>query len=265
MLTEEQTQKIKEQIEEVAFKKLYNLALKNYLGINPQGKNYELAFNQFLTVFEGTHSQLSAFWVAKCYQLGHGTQKDYVKANQFLKTVIAGENEMLKSIAAYQLSINYRLARGLVTQEEKKQNQMFADMYLKKSAKAGYNQAQYEAGARYLFGIGTKQDSVLAIRYLTHAANKKNAKIEDGVYLIDGHAKAQELLGWCYKHGVGVNHVNTTKAIAYTLSASLQQNPSALYQLDESVYDSDFEKEIAKYELALISNREANENKPSFY
>lgn len=254
------TEEKKQQIKKIEINAIFNQALENYLE-----KNYDLAFQKFSKIYAETQSPESAFWLAKCNQLGHGTKTNYAEANKYLKILVAGNDKTLKSIAAYQLSINYRLARGLVEQEEKNQHEAFAEKLLKQSAKNGYDQAQYEAGARCLFGIGTKQDSALAIRYLTRAADRRDNKNKELSYLIPGHAKAQELLGWCYKHGVGVNHVNAKKAIAFIVSASLKQNAKALYRIDESVYDSAFEQEVAKFEQELTHNTETNESKPSFY
>ena len=212
--------------------------IQNYMGFGTIKPDFEAAYNLFKQGYKQTKDSEFAFWLAKCFQFGHGTQKNYFFANEMFKQALKNESNDVRSIAQYYISKNYRLERGVSSPDEHQFNKAVANIYLIKAAKNGYAQAQYEAGARSLFGIDMVQNKKLAIQLLTAAANPCAKKISATTLNIPGYAKAQELLGWCYKKGVGVAHIDTNKAVAYIHSAKAQNSDIAKTELNENLFDS---------------------------
>ena len=239
--------------------------IQNYIGYGFLAPDYESAFKLFKQAFNETPSVETAFWLSKCYEYGHGVQKDCKKANSFYKFIIEqskGDNASdYTAISYYRLSINTRYGRGTEKDEHK------ANIQLERAAKLGLCDAQYEIGVRKLTGYGVEQNYTKAIRYLTAAANPMGEKITASSLAIRGDARAQALLGWCYATGVAVKDVDTNKAMAYYQSAALQDNMQAKYALKENTMDSDTDWSEHALQTKLNEFQEScdSTNKPSFY
>ena len=247
----------KDKMSKAVAKSLFKNGIEFYMGFGSIKPDYDTAFECFYKAnLQGVKG--ANFWLAKCYQFGHGTPKNYAEANKLFEEVANYQSDHRGTkdacaVAQYYISQNYRAGRGVKDANNTETNTKIANMYLAKSAKNDYPEAQYEMGARYLFGKDIKQDNEKAIRYLISAANPKNIHPDCSSLMIPGHAKAQALLGWCYKNGVGVQNIDTTKAIAYIHSASVQQNMDAKYELNENIYDAQLEK-FEQYQNISISH-----------
>lgn len=244
---------------------LFTKAIANYIGFGGQNPDYEKAFQIFKNIYEKTNSPEAAYWLAKCYQFGNGVKKDFTTANKLFMVAANSKSQDVRGISQFYISQNYRLLRGVSAANDPNINNLMANMYLIKAAKNGVPQAQYEVGARYLFGLSVPQDTQRGIRYLYAAANPTGTKVDETTLNINGYGKAQELLAWCYRKGVGVANIDTTKALAYMQSATLKDVYAASAQLNENKSDLDITSQAYKFDISVISKKEEHENKPEFY
>ncbi len=241
-------------------KKVANIILQNglnyYIGFGGHASDYDKAFECFKKAALGGEKE-AKFWLAKCYQFGNGVKRDYNMANQLFKEVsdyksIYRGSKSACAVAQYYLSQNYRLNRGVEDKNNVANNTMKANIYLAKSAKNGFPRAQYELGARLLFGKDVPQDNNKAIRYLTLAANPMNQKINDESLLIPGYKDAQSLLGRCYKYGIGVQNIDICKAVVYFHSAAAQGEYTQNFDFNGN-YDLDTFKEDYDFSSFVIN------------
>ncbi|MBQ7602828.1 MAG: sel1 repeat family protein, partial [Clostridia bacterium] len=171
---------------------LYKQGIKFYLSSkNRDEETYKMAYYSFYRAYKSGLMK-SAFWVAMCYQYGNGVEKNYEAANDYFKTFIKYERDAKThsddyAEALYIVSQNLRLGRG-TTQDIAKANK-----YLERAAKCEHTQAQYEWGARLLFGYDALQNIHDGIEYLKAATKAHNGSVTSFV-----HPDAAALLGWCY-------------------------------------------------------------------
>ena len=247
---------------------LIELGIQNYLGFGTAKPDFDKAVEIFRDVYKTSNSTTAAFWLAKCYQYGNGVKKDFRVANKLFKIATKDDNQDIRAIAQYSLAQNYRIERGVEDPSNHVFNKTIANMYLVKAAKSGYPQAQYEAGARCLFGIDMPKNIRAGIQYLFNSANPTGKKIEANTLNIVGYAKSQELLGWCYRKGYGVARVDSSKAMAYIHSARAKNDFTAQSDLHEHLMDcdGDLNLEFDRYESKVMLKREEmEETAPTFY
>ena len=222
--------------------KMYNAGIKYYLlAKNGDEQAYNMAYWAFYRAYKSGLIKAS-FWVAMCYQYGHGVEKNFEAANDYFKTFIKYERDAKTHTddyaeALYLINQNIRLGRG-TTQDVAKANK-----YLERAAKCEYTQAQYEWGARLLVGFEALQNVHDGIEYLKAATKAHNGSVTSFV-----HPDAAALLGWCYSVGYGVDQ-NPKKAMNYFRGARNQQNYAGQYALGENLMDVDKDMLVRSVQL----------------
>ena len=121
------------------------------------------------------------FYLATCYDHGHGTKKDLQLAfDWYLKAANAGHSDS-------QYNVGFFFGHNELGIENHKKKVY----WYTKAAIAGLPDAQRDLGYSYFYGEGVKKDNDKAIFWYKKAANKNDDK---AIYN----------LGLCYKHGDGV-------------------------------------------------------------
>lgn len=220
----------------------YNEGIKNYVNHkNGNDETYTLAYWNFYRAYKSGLMKAS-FWVALCFQFGHGVEKNYQAANDYFKKFIAYERDAKThsddyAEALYMLSQNVRLGRGATA------DIMKANKLLERAAKCEHTQAQYEWGARMLFGIDAVQNVHDGIEYLKAATKSHKGSVTSFV-----HPDAAATLGWCYNMGYGVNQ-DSVKAMKYFRAARNQNNYAGQNALGETLLDVDKDMLVRRVQL----------------
>lgn len=133
------------------------------------------------------------------------------------------------------------LQQGLKYQYSDNPDLEKAFSHIRRSAEAGYDEAQFALAQMYEEGIGVKADIVNAIKWYTEASN-------------NGHLSSQFTLASLYEEGLKVEK-NTNLAIKYFQLAASQNDLFSIYKLaviyeTGSGLDKDYSKAIALYESA---------------
>jgi TPR repeat protein len=122
------------------------------------------------------------FYVAVCYDLGHGTKKNLRLAfDWYMKAA-----KLKHPDSQYNIGFFYSIG------EEVKRDHAKKVYWYKKAANAGIIDAQRDLGYAFFYGLGTPKSHTKAVYWY-----KKAAKQND--------SKALFNLGLCYKHGDGVS------------------------------------------------------------
>ncbi len=132
---------------------------------NAVHKTGTLAENEMQTLTDmGVTARAQAF-LALCYRMGIGTQKDMAKSMEYLKRA-AKNGEMSACMI---------LADAYEHGKNAPKDIAVAENYYKKAADSGMSLAQYALGIRYASGETIRKNTSEAIRYLTQAVDNKNA------------------------------------------------------------------------------------------
>ena len=124
--------------------------------------------------------------------------------------------------------------------------------WFNKAAEQNFSEAQYELGCCYKFGLGTKEDKVVAIRWFLKAAEQ-------------GYSKAQHKLGDCFYYGYGVIK-DYKKAVEWYLKSAEQGDTKAqlllgkCYETGTGV-DQDYKKAVEWY----LKSAEHGETEAQYY
>ncbi|MDE5738933.1 MAG: sel1 repeat family protein [Bacteroidaceae bacterium] len=127
-------------------------------------KQYELAIKKLLPAAQKGHKK-AQYRLGRCYDKGHGTAEDNLKAFQwYSKSAAQGYHK-----AQYQLGRCYKKGKGVAKDKDK------AFRYFSKAANQGNANAQFALGRCYFEGKGTPQDKTKAKTFFLKAiSNKKD-------------------------------------------------------------------------------------------
>lgn len=206
-----------------AAQKAYEKGLEKFINAANDQEEYLSAYLYFYRAYKLGLTG-AAYYVAKCFQNGTGKMRSYKAANKYFLIYASSlpTDKAKQSEAYYILSQNYRLGHGVEANIES------SNMFLTKSANSGNNQAQYELGARLLFGSEIAQDVKQGILFLKEATKQHSCNANSFV-----SGDAQGLLGWCYKEGFGVDK-DLEKSEQYYLAAKAQGNYQGLKAMGEN-------------------------------
>ncbi len=206
-----------------AAQKAYIKGLEKFINAENNQEEYLSAYLYFYRAYKLGLTD-AAYYVAKCFQNGTGKMRSYKAANKYflIFTNSLPANKAKQAEAYYTLSQNYRCGRGVEA------NIDYSNVFLTKSANSGNNQAQYEIGARLLFGCEIEQNIEQGILFLQEATKQHSSNANSFV-----SGDAQGLLGWCYKEGFGVEK-DLEKSEQYYLAAKAQGNYLGLEAMGEN-------------------------------
>lgn len=159
-----------------------------------------------------------------CYAFGNGVEVDYEKAAEWLQKAIhfGYQNEHAKEVL--------ELCKKLISQDQQEvveeggnqeEDEDSIDV-LKKAAKQGDAEAQYQLGHCYYSGDGVEESHLEALKWFRKAAEQ-------------GFARAQCELGNCYCTGNGIEE-NHTEAFKWYRKAAEQGDAEGQYQLGYCYY-----------------------------
>lgn len=203
---------------------------------------------------------------AICYFTGYREKQDYQEAYQLFEAATT-----LRDIPATS-NLGVCLLEGKGTPK----NRARAFGLFSISAQAGLPEAQYNLGICYRDGIFISQDLQKAQEFLTKAAEQKNAKALEALYVIANryyhgtgtaknltaafelfkevaqhkHVAAEYAVGVCYLYGEGVRK-NVARALIYFRQAALHGNLDAqaiMYTLEKKRYAKLFESRFSSPE-----------------
>lgn len=149
-----------------------------------EAENFERAFDQFCAAANLGHTEAQNR-VGLCYLAGKGVEKNYNLAYEWF------ERALVPDLACPDAS--YNMGRCFFYGYGTEKNPMMALGHFTSAAQMGHIDAQNAVAVQYLTGEGVREDNERAIKWL-EAAYKQNPK----------HPRTNNNLGFCYRHGYGV-------------------------------------------------------------
>ena len=131
------------------------------------GKEYEKAVAWFTKAAEQNDANSQAK-LGALYDWGLGVQQDFKKAVELWEKSIENDKNGGNPVVLFSLGECYRTGRGV----SKNDNTAFSYYY--KSAKLGYDEAQFKVGLFYIAGIGGEQNDKLGKYWINKAADQGN-------------------------------------------------------------------------------------------